>query len=474
MGYEENRKMLADQARVGVCFDACEKRIDACGGRFSFFFLVSFANEESAMRTLKNIRSSPERNFCSAEDFCLRVLDFAGTGVTHDQDNALKMLFSGAAVICSDLFDGFIVADMRKMPSRSVSEPEADKVMRGSRDGFTESLLSNAATVRRRIRSEKLTLSLFTVGRSSRTDLLLCYMDGRCDPDLLARIGARLERIDVDALSMGQESLAECLIPKSWYNPFPKFRYTERADAVCAMLLEGSIVILCDNTPEAMILPTHFFDFFEESDDFYFPPIIGSYLKLIRYAIFFSALFLTPLWYLTVRNPHLLPPALSFIAVKEDGPPGIFVQLLLVEFVIDGLKLASLNTPGAFGNSLGVVSGLILGDVAVNVGWLDPEVLLYMAFVAMANFTQPGFELGYAFKFMRIFSLLMIRLFDLPGFIISAAVIFALIACNKGISGKYDYLYPLIPFDARALSSLLFRKKLRAGKKKEDHPHRSR
>ncbi|MBQ2686640.1 MAG: spore germination protein, partial [Clostridia bacterium] len=169
---------------------------------------------------------------------------------------------------------------------------------------------------------------------------------------------------------------------------------------------------------------------------------------------------------LLLRNPDSIP---SFFSVafpdSLKGPPILF-QLLLVEFTIDALKLASLNTPSSLGSSLSVVAGLIIGDFAVQTGWLSGEVILYMSFVAMANFTQPSYELGYAFKFSRVLLLILISIADLLGFIIGLALIVTLIVFGRRINSKYSYLYPILPFNKRALKRQLLRVKLTCGKKK--------
>jgi stage V sporulation protein AF len=261
----------------------------------------------------------------------------------------------------------------------------------------------------------------------------------------------------VQSLTLGAQSLAESLIRTRWYNPFPKIRVTERPDATSAQLLEGSVAVIIDNTPEVMILPSSIFDFMQETNDFYFPPFTSTYIRLVRYSVFFLTLIVTPLWYLLICYPDLVPEWLSFILPQNEGRLPIFFQLFLVEFVIDALRLASMNTPDMLANSLSVVGGLILGDFAVEIGWLIPEVILYMAFVAIANFTQRSYQLGYAFKFLRMFLLLLTGVFKLWGFIGGLTVIALLLVTNKTVNGKRSYLYPIIPFDAKALGSLLFR-----------------
>jgi stage V sporulation protein AF len=352
-----------------------------------------------------------------------------------------------------------ILIDSRSYPARETTEPQNDRVMRGPRDGFVETLISNTALIRRRVRNTALTMSYFTVGKSSKTDVVLCFMADRADAQYVKRVSERLKEIKTESLTMGHQSLAECLIRTRWYNPFPKIRTTERPDVAAAQLFEGSVLILMDNSPEAMILPTSIFDFMQESNDFYSPPLTGTYIRIVRYLIFALTLFAVPVWYLCYANPTLVPDWFAFVLPSETGRLPVLAQLLIVEFVVDGLKMASMNTPDMLSNSLSVVGGLILGDFAVGVGWLIPEVIILMAFVAIANFSQRSYELGYAFKFMRILLLIGVALLGLWGFIGGIVLIIALIATNRTVNGECSYLYPLIPFNARAFVSVFFRVK---------------
>ena len=443
--------------RVHESFDLIRKDLAIGQARVTLYYIDGLI-KDGVMQKLMTHFLTLQKFPASAQDFVESSLPYVEADVTSSVDTLVQMLLSGAAILLASTFGGeAIVVDARTYPARDTAEPEGDKVMRGARDGFVETLIFNTALIRRRIRDPRLSMSYLTVGKSSRTDVVVCYMEGRADPDLVARVKEKLSAIETDALTMGHESLAEVLIKKRWYNPFPKIRYTERPDTAAAQLLEGSVLVRCDTSPEVMILPTSIFDFMQETNDFYFPPLTGTYVRLVRHMVFWLTLFLTPTWYLLVRNPTYLPDWLSFVIPTEVGRIPIVAQLLLTEFIIDGLRMASLNTPNMLSNSLSVVGGLILGDFAVSIGWLIPEVILYMAFVAIANFTQRSYELGYAFKFMRIGLLVLTALFNFWGFGAGVIAIVVLLLTNVTVTGKRHYLYPLIPFDGRALKSLLFR-----------------
>jgi stage V sporulation protein AF len=372
----------------------------------------------------------------------------------------ITSVMSGAALMLGSRFGSFaIIVDSRSYPARDTTEPQNDRVMRGPRDGFVETLISNTALIRRRIRDTNLTMAYECIGNESKTDVVLCYMADRADKKYVASIKEKLSELKVGTLTMGHQSLVEALIKTRWYNPFPKIRTTERPDVAAAQLYEGSVVLLIDNSPEAMILPTSIFDFLQETNDFYFPPLTGSYVRIVRQIIFWLTLFLVPIWYLMVRYPDSVPLCLRFALPAERGNIPIIAQLLIVEFVVDGLKMASMNTPDMLSDSLSVVGGLILGDFAINLGWLIPEVIILMAFVAIANFSQRSYELGYAFKFLRMLLLILSGIFGIWGFTIGVAITLLLLCTNRTLNGECTYLYPLIPFNKDAFLSVCLRRR---------------
>lgn len=311
--------------------------------------------------------------------------------------------------------------------------------------------MQNAALLRRRIRTPQLTLEGHKISEKSRADVVLCYLEDKVDRALLARVRAKLAAIDADSISMSQESIAESMMDRrQWLNPFPRVRYTERPDAATASIMEGSIIVLVDNSPAAMILPTRFFDFVQEANDFYFPPLVGSYLRILRVVVFLLTLFITPVWYLLVQDPDLPNSALSFLAVTSEYEVPILAQLLLTEFIVDLLKLASLNTPSVFSNSFSMIGALVLGDFAVQAHWLVPEVLAYMAFVAIANFAQPSYELGYAFKLLRLVLLVSSAALGWVGLALGTLLIIVLLVTTRPIAGGPLYVSHLSLQLARA------------------------
>jgi len=436
-------------------------RVIELGGKEACMYLVDgFCKDDMAQKLLQYFMDmTPEDMPEDMHGLSKKFTPYVEVDIEDKCDKLIGSLLSGMFLLLVDGYRKALVLDTRTYPSRGVEEPEKDKVLRGSKDGFVETVVSNTALIRRRIRSTDLHMEMMSAGESSHTDIVICYMKGRADEAFLAEIRRKIQEIKVDSLTMNQESLAECLYQKKWYNPFPKFKYTERPDTAAAQVLEGNIVILVDNSPSAMILPATIFDVVEEADDYYFPPITGTYLRITRFLISLLTYLLTPTFLLLVNNDRWIPESFSFIMLKEEPNIPVIWQFLILELAIDGLKLAAINTPNMLSTPLSVMAALVLGEFSVKSGWFSSEVMLYMAFVAIANYTQANYELGYALKFLRILDLFLTQWFGLWGYLAGIAAAVLAVGCNRTVSRK-SYVYPLIPFDWKNLKNRLIRRRL--------------
>ena len=456
----DNMDYLHKKLNVASNFDVVYRVIHVGGRDGCLYFIDGFTKDDTILRILQGFSSLKAEDMPQdVHEFSKEYLPYGEIGLVKDSEQMIVQLLSGISCLFIDGYDKCLTIDCRTYPARSVSEPDKDKVMRGSRDGFVETLVFNTALIRRRIRDPKLTIEIMSAGESSHTDIALCYMEDRVDRELLGTIRDRIRRLVVDALTMNQESLAECIFPHKWYNPFPKFKFSERPDTAAASILEGNIIVLVDNSPSAMILPSSVFDIIEEADDYYFPPITGTYLRLSRMAISTLSLIVTPTWLLFMQNPELIPDWLAFIRLSDPYNVPLIWQLLILEFAIDGLRLAAVNTPNMLTTPLSVIAGIVLGEYAVKSGWFNSETMLYMAFVTIANYSQASFELGYAMKFMRILILVLTAIFNIWGYILGMALTVCAIIFNKTIAGK-SYIYPLIPFHFSELKKRFLRGRL--------------
>ena len=446
--FQAGVQALDQLLRVEKSFDIITRDMTIGNRQSRMYMIDGFVKDDIMEKIMEFLMSLPAEQAAQPPDvktFADQFLPYVEVALCADLQQISIQILSGTIALLIEGCDQAVMVDARTYPARGVSEPEADKVLRGSHDGFVETLVMNTALIRRRIRDPRLTMEILQVGDVSHTDIVLCYMEGVAPPKFVETVRKKVSSISIKTMTLSQESLAECLMKRQWYNPFPRVRYTERPDTASACLAEGKVVVLIDNSPAAMLMPAAIFDFVQDTNDFYFPPLVGTYLRLVRIVIFFLTLMFTPTWFLLIQNPQWIPTWLGFIQVQEPNSIPIIFQLLAIEFVVDGLKLASLNTPSALSNSFSVVAALVLGDFAVQAGLFVPEVVLYMAFVAILNFTQPSFELGYAFKLCRVLILILTALFNLWGFLGGILVMVLLIATTRTISGK-SYLYPLIPF----------------------------
>lgn len=434
---DKNVDYMNQMLPVEDSFDIVQRDIQIGGKDATFYFIDGFTKDESMLKIMDSFFNIKEGDMPKdAAAFATTCIPYVEVDVIGDFDQIFRNLLSGVTCLFIDGYQACLAIDCRTYPARSVDEPDKDKSLRGSRDGFVETIVFNTALMRRRIRDRHLVMKMLEVGESSRTDVALCYMEDRVDQELLKNLNYRIRDIKVDDLRMNQQSLAECLFKRKWYNPFPKFKFTERPDTAAACLLEGKVVILGDNSPSAMILPTSILDIIEEANDYYFPTLTGMYLKISRALITFLTIFLTPVFLLFMQNLSWLPKIFAFVAVKDTVNIPLIFQLLMLEVAIDGLRLAALNTPSMLSTPLSVIAGLVMGEFSVKSGWFNAEVMLYMAFVAVANYTQPNFELGYALKFMRLELLVLTAVFNWIGFLAGTVIVICSICFNKTLSGR--------------------------------------
>lgn len=434
---EENVAYMNEVLPVKESFDLVQRDIVIGGKKSSFFFIDGFTKDDTMLKIMTSFFSVTEEKMPdSATEFSRLLVPYVEVDTLSEFDGIIKNLLSGTTCLFVDGYEACIVIDCRTYPARGVDEPYNDKSLRGPRDGFVETIVFNTALMRRRIRDQHLIMKMTEIGESSRTDVAICYMDDRVDQELLKNLNSRLEKIHVDALRMTQQTLAEELFKRKWFNPFPKFKFTERPDTAASCLLEGKVVILVDNSPSAMILPTSILDMIEEANDYYFPTITNVYLKVSRALITIATVFVTPLFLLFMQNLEWLPEVFAFVAIKDTVNIPLIFQLLILELAIDGLRLAAMNTPSMLSTPLSVIAGIVMGEFSVRSGWFNSEVMLYMAFVAVANYTQPNFELGYALKFMRLLLLVLTAMFNWIGFLIGCVIVIVSIVCNKTLSGR--------------------------------------
>lgn len=435
--FEENIAYMEQVLPVKQSYDMLRRDMEIGGRQAVFYFINGFTKDDAMTKLMEDLAKIKKEDMPTVgTQFSRKWIPYAEINITDEFDTVFRNILSGVTILFIECYSVCFLVDCRAYPSRSIDEPSKDKSIRGSRDGFVETIVSNTALIRRRIRDPHLIIEITEAGQLTRTDIAVCYIEGRVNQKMLNQLKNKIQNLDIEDLRMNQQSLAKALYGKRWIDPFPKFKYTERPDTAAACLLEGKIVIFVDNSPSAMILPTSIFDMIEEANDYYFPPITAGYLKISRALITIATIFLTPVYLLFMQNQQWVPEMFVFSIVHEVINIPLILQYIILEVAIDGMRLAALNTPNVLSTPLSVIAGLVMGEFAVSSGWFNSEVMLGMAVVAVANYTQSNFELGYALKFMRLLLLVLTAVFNVVGFVVGCIVVFGAIVFNKTLTGR--------------------------------------
>ncbi len=456
---KKNIKEIDRRVRPDLNFDIIKRDVIIGERQAALYFIDGFMKDavfEKLMEFLYKITPEELSGILTMDEFAKSHMPYTEAESSADIDTIVTTLLSGPAVLLIDGIGDAMIIDSRTYPMRSIEEPQKDRSVRGSKDGFVEALVMNTALIRRRIRDPRLRMEYHQIGNSSKVDVVISYIDGVADERLIKKLRERLNKAKISGISMTQQALNEALIPTNFFNPLPKTKFSERPDFASACLLEGKVVVVMDNSPGVMILPVSFADFFKEVDDYYFPPITGTYVRLIRCISSLLTIFLIPIVLYFSNNRELVPEWLRFILSEEDLAIPIFAQFLILEFVVDALRLASVNTPDSLSNSIGIIGGLILSEFAITAGWFVPHTILFSAFVAIASFSQPSFEIGYSTKFLRILMLVGVQFLGLWGILVGTVLAVSTMLLSKTLSGR-NYLYPIIPFNFKDFLKIFVR-----------------
>jgi stage V sporulation protein AF len=373
-------------------------------------------------------------------------------------DKIMYFILSGPMAIFVEGQEKAIIVDVRAFPARSPEEPDIERVTRGSRDGFTETLVFNTALIRRRLRDPKLRMKIMQVGGRSKTDVCVAYIEDVTNEELVKKIMEDIQKIKIDGIPMAEKSVEEFILGSKIWNPFPRVRYTERPDVAAVHLLEGHVIVLVDTSPSVMIAPATYWSHVQHAEEYRQEPIVGAYLRWVRFLGIFAALFLLPLWLAAALNPQVLPEWLSWIGVSKPGKIGLLPQVFIAELGVDLVRMAAIHTPGPLGVALGLIATFMIGDVAIKVGLFSPEIVMYIAIVTVGTYATPSYELSLANRLCRLFLIIMVGLLNFIGFGIGVAVLFFLLWRTKSFG--VPYLWPLLPLDVKALGTVLVRSPL--------------
>lgn len=454
--FEDNVDYLIKELRIGKNFDVIHRPLEYGGLKFAMFLIDGFAAANILLLIMKEIEKRKPEDFenHAIDKLFKSFIPHVEVNTTEDLEEAIAQILAGQTAVVVEGGKQVILIDSREYPIRSPQEPDIERVVRGPRDGFVETIVFNLALIRRRVRDRSLVMEYVQVGKRSKTDIALVYIDSIVDMDHVKMLRDQLEKISIDGVAMGEKTIEEFVFGRN-YNPYPLVRYTERADTSAVHLMEGHVLIVVDGSPSVMICPSTYWHHLQHAEEYRQKPLVGIFLRWARYIAVMASLFLLPLWYTYATNEQLLSERWKFIGVKDHGEIALIWQFLIAEVGIEILRMAAIHTPNALATALGIVSAIIIGDVAVQVGIFTHEVVLYVAVAAIGTFATPSYELSLANRIFRVFFLIMVALFQLPGFVIGITLWIILLTGTKSLNTPF--LYPFIPFHPRDFRIMLAR-----------------
>ncbi|WP_102027026.1 spore germination protein [Salirhabdus sp. Marseille-P4669] len=454
--FDDNVAYMKERLGVDKSFDVVYIDLEYAERRMALFLIDGFAKDDILHYIMKLLsRLEPEQLEPDPFEKLFKThLPYIELDYVEDLNAAGDQVLAGPTALLVEGLSKVIMIDARTYPVRGPQEPDLERVVRGSRDGYVETIVFNTALTRRRIRDRSLRMEYLQIGRRSKTDVCLCYIEDIADDHNVKHLKKTLEAIDTDGLPMAEKTVEEFLGGRHW-NPYPIIRYTERPDTAAAHLYEGHVLIFIDGSPSVMITPATFWHHMQHAEEYRQKPFVGAYLRLVRFLAVLASLFILPLYYLFSVDPSLLPQGLEFIGPTELGVIPLLLQFVIAEIGIDALRMAAIHTPSALATALGLVAAIMIGQVAVEVGLFSNEVVLYLSVAAIGTFATPSYEMSLANRIIRLIFLIVASIFGPAGYMVAITIWLLKLVSIKTF--EIPYLWPFIPFDPHALRDVLIR-----------------
>ncbi|RFU69166.1 spore germination protein [Bacillus sp. V59.32b] len=453
----EVERYMKENAGLNVSFDFGVRKITVLKKEIQIYYVNGLVDTRFVIEIIEAIVGLNE-----TERSTTKLYEIVKNRIVHQQvkevenlDEMVVEVLSGLIAVVVDGTGKAIIIDTRSYPGRMPDEPDTEKIIRGSRDGYVENIIINTALTRRRIRDDRLRIEIMKVGERSKTDIAIGYINEIADPDLVEIVRKELKNIKIDGLTMADKTVEEFIV-KQGYNPYPLVRYTERPDVAATHLLEGHVIIFVDTSPSVMITPTTIFHHMQHAEEYRQSPAVGTLVRWVRFIAVLASLFLLPLWLLFTLDPSLLPEALKFIGPNKETSIPIVIQMFLADFGVEFLRMAAIHTPTPLSTAMGLIAAVLIGQIAIDVGLFVPEVILYVSIAAIGTYATPSLELSLANKIARLFLMLSTVFFHTPGLIIGITIYILLLANMKVMNTPY--LWPLLPFYPKALMQILVRR----------------
>ncbi|MFB1050447.1 spore germination protein [Paraliobacillus sp. JSM ZJ581] len=467
---KENQKQMTKRLGIGTSFDIGFREIILLDQKVQLYYVTGLCDTSIVVELLKKLTAinDEEPNKDQLSTIIENRLVHQQVEKKHELNEVITQLLSGLIVIFVENTDHAFIVDVRNYPGRGPEEPDTEKVVRGSRDGYTENIIENTGLTRRRVRDERLRNRILQVGERSKTDICVSYIKDIADDGLVKTIIKEIKKIDIDGLAMADKTIEEYLV-KQGMNPFPLVRYTERPDVAANHLFEGHVLIMADTSPSMIITPTTYFHHVQHAEEYRQSPVVGSFIRWIRFIGMLASVFLLPLWLILTMEPSLLPESLHFIGPNEVGNIPIVIQIIFADIGIELLRMAAIHTPTPLSTAMGLIAAVLIGQIAIDVGLFSAEVILYVAISAIGSYATPSYELSIANKISRVLLIIATALFGVKGIIIGFTLYVMHLIHTKSMNTPY--LWPFVPFNGAALIQIIFRFSVPTTKKRPSIVH---
>lgn len=391
-----------------------------------------------------------------AEEWDGELLPVSKQMTTSKWSDIIRSILNGYAIIFTDGLENAICIAMKNTVHRALEEPSSEPTIRGSKEGFIESIQVNLGLLRKYIRTSRLKMESFNVGEIAETKILVAYIEGRADESVLDQIRKKISDIKIDGL-LESGYIEEMIIN----NPFPLFPLTivtERPDVVAGALMEGRVAILVDNTPFVLVVPVTFWSGLQASEDYYLRYPIAIFTRWIRFVFLFIAVFAPSIFVaVTTFNYEMIPTSLllSIASAREPVPFPIMLEALLMELMFEALREAGIRLPRPIGQTVSIVGALVIGQAAVQAGIISAPTVIVVSTTGIAAFLIPRFNFANGVRLLRFPMILLAGSLGLYGIALGFLAILLHVVQLKSFG--VPYLAPVAPFSSRALKDVFLR-----------------
>ncbi|MGG3739573.1 spore germination protein [Aeribacillus pallidus] len=392
----------------------------------------------------------------NTERLLLEVISVGNVEKADFLEDCIEWIINGyTLLLVNGMVKGYVF-QLAKWETRAIEDPPAESVIRGPREGFIESIHVNTSLIRRKVKSPKLKMRKYVLGRYTHTQVVMAYIEDLVDVDLLDEVENRLKRIDIDGVI--ESGYLEDFIEDNTFSPFPQILHTERPDVAAASLLEGRVVLIVDGSPFVLILPITLFSFLQAPEDYYQRSIMSSLVRLLR-DFFFGIALLLPSLYVAILTYHqeMVPTTLllRFAGAREQLPFPALVEAVIMELTFEALREAGLRLPKQAGAAVSIVGALVVGEAAVSAGLVSSPMVMVVAITGIASFTIPRFSLAISLRMLRFPMIFLAGTLGLVGIMLGIIVIVVHL-CGLRSFGV-PYLSPLAPYKPHELKDTLIR-----------------